>query len=181
MLSVLFYFVLIVLASLIPEGRGKILPQLWLCYGLSIFQCLPRRQIIFSFHIFFCLQQLNLKVIAYKKEGRLLEYLKAKLTLENKNSDCLFNELKSRDVFDFFDHARWMSWEAHLNSTKMACLVKLKTLRWSKALKFLVRNLLVRHSEQHNALNRVICGKTWFFFTIWLQSWSTCWLIFEKT
>ena len=82
----------------------------------------------FSFHIFFCLQQLNLKfeVIAqvsptnikcnesfisykFKKEGRLLEHLKAKLTLEKKNSHCLLNELKSRDVFDFFDHARWMS------------------------------------------------------------------------
>ena len=44
-----------------------------------------------------------------KKEGRLLEHLKAKLTLEKKNSHCLLNELKSRDVFDFFDHARWMS------------------------------------------------------------------------
>ena len=38
-----------------------------------------------------------------------MEYLKAKLTLEKKNSHCLFNELKSRDVFDCFDHARLMS------------------------------------------------------------------------
>ena len=45
----------------------------------------------------------------FKKEERLLEYLKAKLTLEKKNSHCLLNELKSSDVFDFFDHALWMS------------------------------------------------------------------------
>ena len=78
----------------------------------------------FSFHIFFCLQQLNLKfeVIAqasptnikcnesfisskFKKEGRLIKVNFRK----KKNSHCLFNELKSRDVVDFFDHARWMS------------------------------------------------------------------------
>ena len=90
----------------------------------------------FSFHIFFCLQQLNLKfeVIAqvsptnikcnesfisskFRKEGRL-----SKVNFSKKNSHCLFN-----------DHARWMSCEAQLNSTKMACLVKLITLHRSKA------------------------------------------------
>ena len=80
----------------------------------------------FFISYFFCLQKVKLKVIAqasptnikcnesfisykFKKEGRLSEHLKAKLTLEKKNSHCLLNELKSRDVFDFFDHARWMS------------------------------------------------------------------------
>ena len=128
MFSVLYYFVLIVLASLIPEGQGKILPQLWLCYGLCIFHQVYQGDNYFSFHIFFCLQQLNFKfeVIAqvsptnikcnesfisskFRKEGRL-----SKVNFRKKNRHCLFN-----------DHARWMSCEAHLNSTKMACLVKL--------------------------------------------------------
>ena len=62
-----------------------------------------------------------------------MEYLKAKSTLEKKNSHCFFNELKSRDVFDCFDHARLMSGEAYLNSTKMASLVQPKTLHRCKA------------------------------------------------